>query len=146
MTPTITNFTPMSALLGGALIGCASVMLMLLLGRIAGISGIVGGLLKPPKGETAWRFAFVVGLIIAPLGVWAVTGSQPIATVEASTGILITAGLLVGLGTRIGAGCTSGHGVCGLARLSRRSLLATVIFMAAGIATVSVMRHVMAGG
>ena len=145
MHSSITTFTPLSALLGGALIGVAAVLLMLFLGRIAGISGIVGGVLKPAQNDVAWRLAFVFGLVIAPLGVWAVTGSQPTVTVQASTLMLIAAGLLVGLGTRIGAGCTSGHGVCGMARLSRRSVLATVVFLAAGIATVSVMRHVVGG-
>jgi uncharacterized protein len=145
MQTSITTFTPVSALVGGILIGAAAVLLMLFLGRIAGISGIVGGVLKPSQNDVAWRFAFVFGLLIAPIGVWAVTGSQPIVTVQASTPLLIAAGLLVGLGTRIGSGCTSGHGVCGMARLSRWSILATVTFLATGVATVSVMRHVFGG-
>jgi uncharacterized protein len=145
MNAVLTTFTPESALIGGAFIGLATVLLMALLGRIAGISGIVGGLLKPAKGEVAWRFAFVAGLFVAPLCVWMVTGNRPVVTVNASTSLLIAGGLLVGLGTRIGAGCTSGHGVCGIARLSQRSLLATVIFIAAGMATVAVMRHVIGG-
>ncbi len=145
MHTSITTFTPVSALVGGVLIGVAAVLLMLFLGRIAGISGIIGGVLKPTQNDVAWRLAFVFGLLIAPIGVWAVTGSQPIVTVQASTPLLLAAGLLVGLGTRIGSGCTSGHGVCGMARLSRRSILATVTFLAAGVTTVSVMRHILGG-
>lgn len=139
----MTSFTPVSALVGGALIGLAAVALMAFLGRIAGISGIVGGLLKPSAAELPWRTAFIAGLIVAPNLIWLIGGSQPDITIEASTGVLITGGLLVGLGTRIGAGCTSGHGVCGIARLSRRSMVATATFMAAGVATVAVTRHLL---
>ena len=145
MTASVTLFTPMSALVGGLLIGLAAVLLMALFGRIAGISGIVAGLIKPAKGETIWRAAFVAGLIIAPFLVWVATGDRPDVDIEASTGMLVSAGLLVGLGTRIGAGCTSGHGVCGIARVSRRSIVATVVFMAVGIATVGIMRHLLSG-
>lgn len=141
----MTLFTPMSALIGGILIGLAAVVLMALLGRIAGISGIVGGLFKPTAAEVPWRLAFIAGLVIAPALMWAATGDRPVVIVEASTGVLITGGLLVGLGTRIGAGCTSGHGICGVARVSRRSIVATATFIAVGIATVSVVRHLMGG-
>ena len=141
----MTPFTPETALVGGVLIGLASIALMALLGRIAGISGIVGGLLKPSAAEVPWRLAFVAGLIVAPLLVWAATGDRPEVTIEASTTTLISAGLLVGLGTRIGAGCTSGHGVCGFARVSKRSIAATVTFMFIAIATVAVVRHLIGG-
>lgn len=134
-------FTPWSALAGGALIGLAAALLLWLNGRIAGISGIVGGVLRPVAGDTAWRVAFVLGLLLAPLTYGLVT-TLPALQVDAGYGLLVLAGLLVGVGTRYGAGCTSGHGVCGLSRLSVRSLVATVIFMAAGFATVWLVRHV----
>ncbi|HSI48860.1 MAG TPA: YeeE/YedE family protein [Ideonella sp.] len=133
-------FTPWSALAGGALIGLAAAAMALLLGRVAGISGILGGLLRPAPGESRWRLAFLIGLLLAPwLARWA--GEMPALKIEASSGLLIVAGLLVGVGTRYGAGCTSGHGVCGLSRLSGRSLVATLVFMAAGFVTVALMRH-----
>lgn len=142
MTPHIdwTHFTPWASLLGGALIGLASVALTLLNGRIAGISGILGGLLKPVRGDVIWRAAFVLGLLAAP---WAylLHAPLPAVSVAASTWTLVAAGLLVGVGTRYGSGCTSGHGVCGLSRLSPRSLAATLSFMAVGFATVFVIRH-----
>ena len=132
------NFTPWSSLAGGILIGLAAAALLLLLGRIAGISGIVGGLLQPSKGDTGWRLAFVLGLLAAPT---VYTLFQPLPEIEVSTDlpVLLAAGLLVGVGTRYG--CTSGHGVCGLSRLSPRSLAATLVFMAAGFATVYMVRH-----
>ena len=133
-------FTPWSALAGGVLIGIAAAMLVLLNGRIAGISGIVGGLLKPVKGDVAWRGAFVLGLAGAPLA-YALVAALPRPQIDAGYLALVAAGLLVGVGTRYGAGCTSGHGVCGLSRLSPRSLAATVAFMGAGFATVFVLRH-----
>lgn len=133
-------FTPWSALAGGALIGIAAGMFVLLNGRIAGISGIIGGLLKPSRGDVAWRMAFIGGLMVAPL-VYALMAALPVPRIDAGYGTLIVAGLLVGIGTRYGSGCTSGHGVCGLSRLSPRSLTATVAFMAAGFATVFVIRH-----
>ena len=133
-------FTPTSSLAGGVLIGTAAAMLVLLNGRIAGISGIVGGLLKPVPGEVAWRAAFVIGLIAAPL-VYRLVSAAPQLRIDASYAALVLAGLLVGIGTRMGSGCTSGHGVCGLARLSPRSLVATMVFMGAGFATVFVARH-----
>ena len=111
-------------------------------GRIAGISGVLGGLLKPVRGDIAWRAAFVLGLVGAPL-VYALFAVLPAVQIEAGDGALIIAGLLVGVGTRYGSGCTSGHGVCGLSRMSPRSLVATVTFMAAGFATVFVLRHLL---
>lgn len=137
-------FTPWPALAGGALIGLAAALFVLLNGRIAGISGVIGGLLRPGSGDAAVRVAFIAGLIGAPLlyGLLAVT---PVPRIDAGWLALVAAGLLVGLGTRYGAGCTSGHGVCGLARLSPRSLVATLAFMASGFATVFVLRHLIAG-
>ena len=135
-------FTPWSALAGGVLIGVAAGMLALLNGRIAGISGVVGGLLKPARGDVGWRVAFVLGLVGAPL-VYMVFAAVPAPQIDAGLGMLIAAGLLVGIGTRYGSGCTSGHGVCGLSRLSLRSLAATLSFMGAGFATVFVMRHLL---
>jgi uncharacterized membrane protein YedE/YeeE len=128
------------ALLGGVLIGLSAVALMATLGRIAGISGILGGLL-PPAADAAWRIAFLAGLVAGPMLIGAATGTSPIGTPALPPLPLTMAGLLVGVGTGLSRGCTSGHGVCGLARLSRRSALATALFMAAAIATVYVMRH-----
>lgn len=133
-------FTPWSSLAGGMLIGAAAALLVLFNGRIAGISGILGGMLKPSKGEGAWRATFIVGLLTAPL-VFALCRDLPRPQIDADTAALVLAGVLVGVGTRYGAGCTSGHGVCGLSRLSLRSLVATLLFMAAGFATVFVVRH-----
>jgi uncharacterized protein len=135
-------FTPNTAFAGGALIGTAAGLLILLNGRIAGISGIVGGLLKPSRGEIAWRTAFILGLVMAPVA-YSLAWPLPPVQIEANEGLLVIAGLLVGLGTRYATGCTSGHGVCGLSRLSLRSLAATVNFMAAGFATVFVVRHLL---
>ena len=140
MTIDWTHFTPWPALAGGLLIGLAAAAFVLVNGRIAGISGIVGGLLRPASGDVAWRIAFVGGLVAAPLA-YALFAPLPAVRIDAGAGTLAAAGLLVGLGTRYGSGCTSGHGVCGLARLSPRSLVATVSFMAAGFATVFVLRH-----
>ncbi|MET3178577.1 UNVERIFIED_ORG: putative membrane protein YedE/YeeE [Variovorax guangxiensis] len=136
------HFTPWAALAGGVLIGIAAAMFVLLNGRIAGISGVLGGLLRPAKGDIAWRAAFVLGLVGAPL-VYGLFAVLPAARIDAGYGTLALAGLLVGVGTRYGAGCTSGHGVCGLAQLSPRSLAATGVFMAAGFATVFVARHLL---
>ena len=136
------EFTPGSALAGGALIGLAAAMFVLLNGRVAGISGVIGGLLMPVKGDVAWRAVFVLGLVGAPW-VYALFAALPQPRIDASYAALVVAGLLVGVGTRYGSGCTSGHGVCGLARLSPRSLVATVAFMAAGFVTVFVARHVL---
>ena len=136
------SFTPWSALAGGMLIGLATALFVLLNGRIAGISGVLGGLLKPVGGDVLWRAAFVGGLIVSPL-VYALFAVVPAVQIDAEYGALIAAGLLVGVGTRYGAGCTSGHGVCGLSRLSFRSLAATLVFMGAGFVTVFVMRHLL---
>jgi uncharacterized membrane protein YedE/YeeE len=135
-------FTPWSAAIGGVLIGLAAAMFVLLNGRIAGISGVLGGLLRPRPGDRAWRIAFVAGLLLAPLG-YALVAAVPAPQIDADIPLLVIAGLLVGVGTRYGSGCTSGHGVCGISRLSPRSLVATVLFMAAGFATVFVMRHLL---
>lgn len=136
-------FTPWTAAAGGALIGVAAVLLMLGAGRIAGISGILGVLL-PPDRHSGWRLAFLVGLCVSPW-LYRMAAALPPVTVDAGTGRLIVAGLLVGIGTRVASGCTSGHGVCGLARGSRRSLVATLLFMAAGFVTVYVVRHAVGG-
>lgn len=135
------NFTPMTALIGGLIIGLAAAMFVLLNGRIAGISGIVGGLLKPKRGDIAWRLLFIAGLLIAPL-FYGFFAALPGITIDANFPMLIAAGLLVGVGTRYASGCTSGHGVCGLSRFSPRSLVATLSFMGAGFATVYIVRHV----
>lgn len=135
------NFTPLTALGGGALIGLAAVVLLLFNGRIAGISGILGGLLQRKANDKAWRLAFVAGLLLAPLA-WQLSASLPVATVTSSPAVLIIAGLLVGFGSRLGSGCTSGHGVCGISRLSPRSLFATASFMTTGFLTVYLIRHV----
>lgn len=135
-----TSFTPGTSLAGGLLIGLASALFLLFNGRIAGISGIVGGLLKPARGDVAWRVAFAAGLVIAPL-VYALAAPLPQVHVEASYPVLLIAGLLVGIGTRYGSGCTSGHGICGLSRRSPRSVMATVAFMFAGFVTVYIARH-----
>ncbi|MBA4109758.1 MAG: YeeE/YedE [Leptothrix sp. (in: Bacteria)] len=136
-------FTPWSALIGGALIGLAAATLLWLNGRIAGISGIVGGLLTQASGDVAWRLAFVLGLVGSPW-VYGLATDWPLPQIDAGYAALVLAGLLVGVGTRYGSGCTSGHGVCGLSRLSPRSLVATVVFMAAGFLTVWVLRHALA--
>ncbi|HEY1130164.1 MAG TPA: YeeE/YedE family protein [Roseateles sp.] len=144
MTLDWTAFTPASALAGGLVIGGAAALLVLLGGRIAGISGILGGLLRRVPGERSWRWAFLAGLFAAPW-IYALVAEPLRPRIDASWGLLLVAGLLVGVGTRYGAGCTSGHGVCGLSRLSRRSAVATAAFMAAGFATVFVARHLLGG-
>jgi uncharacterized membrane protein YedE/YeeE len=142
-----THFTPWSALTGGALIGLAASLLLLANGRIAGISGILGGLLRLDENDTPWQSAFVAGLLFAP-ALWAIVmpGRLPLPSLTpesgAEWGALIIGGLLVGIGTRLANGCTSGHGVCGLARLSRRSLAAVLVFMAFGFLTVFIVRHI----
>lgn len=141
MTVDWNAFTPWSSLAGGALIGISAAMFALLNGRIAGISGVLGGLLKPTRGDAGWRVAFVVGLLIAPL-LYVLVAEVPRPQIDAGYVALVVAGLLVGVGTRYGSGCTSGHGVCGLSRLSLRSLAATAAFMGAGFLTVYVTRHV----
>jgi uncharacterized membrane protein YedE/YeeE len=134
-------FTPATALIGGAIIGAAVALFVVLNGRIAGVSGILGGLMRPKAGDISWRVAFVAGLVAAPL---ALLAALPEIRVDASFPTLVAAGLLVGAGTRYGGGCTSGHGVCGVSRASPRSIAATVAFMAAGFATVFVARHLIA--
>jgi uncharacterized membrane protein YedE/YeeE len=144
MTIDWAHFTPWSSFLGGVLIGIAAAMLVLLNGRIAGISGIVGGLLAPRRGEIAWRLAFVGGMLLAPALMLLFFNKNPIPRIDVGFGTLAVAGLLVGIGTSYGSGCTSGHGVCGLSRLSPRSLAATASFMLMGFATVFVVRHLLA--
>ncbi|WP_440112182.1 YeeE/YedE family protein [Acidovorax sp. BL-A-41-H1] len=137
-----TNFTPWAALAGGVLLGLASALFVLLNGRILGISGIVGGLLRPRTGDVGWRISFVLGMLAAPALYWLLAGPVP-ARIDAGWGMVVLAGLLVGAGTRYGSGCTSGHGVCGLSRMSPRSLVATLAFMGAGFATVFLVRLVL---
>ena len=134
-------FDPTSALLGGLLIGIASALLMVLNGRVAGISGILGGALAGSVADTAWRLAFLAGLIAAPILMIGVGRSVPEPQMPASWLVVAAAGLLVGFGARLGGGCTSGHGVCGIARLSARSIAATLIFMASAIVVVAITRH-----
>ena len=136
-------FDPVSALVGGALIGLAAVLLMLLNGRIAGVSGILGEALT--GDDRGWRLAFLAGLVAAPLLLGAVGRPVPTPWMPSSFAIVIAAGLLVGFGTRLGGGCTSGHGICGIARLSPRSITATAMFMATAILVVGLTRHVLGG-
>lgn len=143
MTIDWNHFTPWASLAGGLLLGLASALFILLNGRVLGISGILGGLIKPARGDALWRVAFVAGLLAAPT-LWALFHAPVAPRIEAGTATLVIAGLLVGWGTRYGSGCTSGHGVCGLSRLSPRSLVATLCFMGAGFATVLVVRHLFA--
>ena len=135
------HFTPVSAAIGGALIGISAVLLWIANGRIAGISGIVGGLWKPRSDDITWRVAFIAGLIAAPLGYGWAMGSLPRISVSVPPLIVIAGGLLVGFCTRLGGGCTSGHGVCGFARLSPRSVVATALFMATAVVTSFLLRH-----
>ncbi len=134
------GFTPVSSLLGGGLIGLAAALLLLFNGRVAGVSGILGGLIERRPAEWGERIAFIAGLVFGPL-LFALLFHRPAIAIDASAVTLLAGGLLVGYGTRLGGGCTSGHGVCGIARLSPRSLAATLLFMAAGIAMVYVIRH-----
>lgn len=136
------EFTPWSALGGGVLIGIGVSVLLLFNGRIAGISGIIGGLASAARSDRGWRLSFLAGLLIAPL-IWALLRFPIMVNVDVGWIGLVVAGLLVGYGTRLGSGCTSGHGVCGLARLSSRSLAATLAFMAAGFVTVYLARHLL---
>ncbi|GGD07618.1 membrane protein [Aquisalinus flavus] len=137
------NFTPLSATAGGIMIGISAIMLMASLGRIAGISGILGGALSLTGGDRGWRVAFLAGLLLPGVVVLAGIAPRPDIDFVANGWLLALAGLLVGFGTRLGSGCTSGHGVCGLARFSKRSLAATATFMAFGVATVFLIRHIL---
>ena len=141
----MTHFTPFSAFAGGVLIGLAALLLALFNGRVAGISGILGGGLRAPLDDLGWRLAFLAGLALAPLIYRTTVGVIEPITVTSPSAILVLGGLLVGFGTRLGNGCTSGHGVCGIARLSPRSLAATAVFMLSAAATVFVLRHVIGG-
>lgn len=140
MTIDWNSFTPWASLAGGVIIGIAAAMFVLLNGRIAGISGVLGGLLRPVQGDISWRAAFIAGLLGAPL-LYALFMELPQLQIDAGYAALVAAGLLVGVGTRYGSGCTSGHGVCGISRLSSRSLVATAAFMLAGFVTVYIARH-----
>jgi uncharacterized protein len=139
------NFTPISAAIGGGLIGLSAVLLMLLTGRIAGISGIFGGCLGFGINDKAWRISFIAGLILAPLTASWVGYAMPLPQMPASWTVIIAAGLLVGFGTRLGGGCTSGHGICGIARLSVRSITATATFMFTAIVVVALTRQALGG-
>ena len=143
MTIDWNHFTPWSSLAGGLLLGLASALFILVNGRVLGISGILGGLLRPAAGDAGWRVWFIAGLLAAPL-LFTLLATPAAVRVDAGWGALVLAGLLVGAGTRYGSGCTSGHGVCGLSRLSPRSLVATLSFMGAGFVTVFVVRHLLA--
>ena len=136
------SFTPVSGLMGGLLIGLAVTLMMLLNGRIAGISSIVSGLLTPKSGDTGWRAAFVVGLLLGALAFILAVGGPTQVDVLASPPAILIGGLLVGFGTRMGSGCTSGHGLCGIARFSRRSIVATAVFFEVAMLTVFLARHV----
>ena len=143
MTIDGSNFTPWASLSGGILLGAAAAFFILVNGRVLGISGLLGGLLPPKSGDAGWRIAFLLGTLTAPLvfGLLAPEGFIKTPRIDAGFATIVAAGLLVGLGTRYGSGCTSGHGVCGLSRLSWRSLVATLAFMGAGFVTVFVVRH-----
>lgn len=145
MSMDMLNFTPGTSAAGGALIGLAAAIFILVNGRIAGISGILGGLLRPMAGDISWRITFVLGLVMAPV-LYGLFAELPAIRIDSGFPALVIAGLLVGIGTRYGSGCTSGHGICGISRLSPRSLVATASFMAAGFATVFVLRHLLGVG
>lgn len=141
MTIDWTNFTPIPALLGGLLIGIAAAALLLVNGRVLGVAGIAGGLLQPRSGDAGWRLSLIAGLLVPPL-VLGLSGTTDGPKFPDSLWLIVIAGLLVGFGTRMGSGCTSGHGICGMARLSKRSIVATACFMLTGFLTVYLMRHV----
>ena len=142
MTIDTVHFTPIAALLGGLLIGAAAALFMLVNGRIAGVSGIVGGLFRPVAGNILWRFSFVIGLCLAPR-VYSFFSPLPEIQLDSDFLLLIAAGLMVGVGTRYGSGCTSGHGICGISRLSTSSIVATVLFVTSGMVTVFILRHLL---
>jgi uncharacterized membrane protein YedE/YeeE len=144
MTLDWAHFTPWTALAGGLLIGAAAGALVLFAGRIAGVAGVVGGLLRPERGDIAWRLAFVAGLVASAM-LYPLFAPLPEIRIDAGIGTVAVAGLIVGLSTRYASGCTSGHGVCGVARASPRSLVATAAFMLSGFLTVYVARHVLGG-
>jgi uncharacterized protein len=139
------DFTPVSAAIGGALIGLASVLMMLLTGRIAGVSGIFSGLLNLRGEDKGWRIAFIAGLILAPVIAGWIGYGMATPTLPGNWTVIVVAGLLVGFGSRLGGGCTSGHGICGIGRLSPRSITATIVFMVTAIETVAITRHVLGG-
>jgi uncharacterized membrane protein YedE/YeeE len=139
------DFTPVSAALGGALFGLAYVLMMLLTGRIAGVSGIFSGLLNLRGEDKGWRIAFIAGLILAPVIAGWIGYGMATPTLPGNWTVIVVAGLLVGFGSRLGGGCTSGHGICGIGRLSPRSITATIVFMVTAIATVAITRHVLGG-
>ena len=139
------SFTPIPSLLGGMILGVAAALYVLLHGRILGISGIISGLLHPKLTDSAWRLSLVLGLISAPFLAALFFGIIPLVEIDASWLLIVIAGLLVGFGAQYGSGCTSGHGICGLSRLSPRSLVATLAFMCAGFVMVFVVRHLMGG-
>ena len=145
MTVDLIHFTPLASLAGGLLIGLAASIFILVHGRIMGVSGILGGIMAPLSGDIDWRIAFLLGLVSVPLGA-ALLGVQLPVQIDSSVSQLMAGGLLVGFGATIGSGCTSGHGVCGIARLSPRSLVATGVFMATGVLTVYLTHHGMIGG
>lgn len=139
------HFTPISAAIGGTLIGLSAVLLMAFTGRVAGVSGIVAGLINPQTSDRAWRAAFVGGLVAAPIAVTLLGYAVPAPQLPGSYIAIVAGGLLVGFGSRLGSGCTSGHGICGIARLSPRSIVATLVFMTAAIVVVALTHHVLAG-
>jgi hypothetical protein len=139
------NFTPVSAAIGGVLIGLSAVLLMMFTGRIAGVSGIVAGLINPQTSDRSWRAAFVAGLIAAPIAAMLVGYGVPKPQMPESYITIVVGGLLIGFGSRLGSGCTSGHGICGIARLSQRSIVATGVFMVAAIIVVALTHHVVGG-
>jgi uncharacterized membrane protein YedE/YeeE len=139
------NFTPLSAAIGGALIGLATLMLMLLAGRVAGVAGITAGILGIGSVDRGWRLAFIAGLILAPIAAMLAGYAVPMPQMPASWMVIVAAGLLVGFGARLGSGCTSGHGICGFSRFSKRSIVATMIFMGTAVVTVALMRHLIGG-
>lgn len=139
------NFTPVSAAIGGVLIGLSAVLLMFSTGRTAGISGIFGGLLNMQGDDKGWRIAFIAGLILAPMIAGLVGYGMAPPSLPASWAVIVAGGLLVGFGTRLGGGCTSGHGICGIGQLSPRSIVATIVFMVTAVATVALTRHVFGG-
>jgi uncharacterized membrane protein YedE/YeeE len=139
-----TDFTPLASTIGGIIMGLAAALMLAGNGRIAGVSGILGGLLQGSEGR-GWRASFIVGMLVGAVGLLSLWPQSMPGTAVDSLPVLAVAGLLVGFGTRMGSGCTTGHGICGLSRLSTRSLLATMMFMGTGIATVSIVRHVFGG-